>query len=137
MQKGANGFVLSGALDPADSVVAEDARYPVFERSRDGTTTPSIYRPAARFVPDRSPRAPVLDLDVVPVAGDKFRVVFKGKPLAKAKIEVITPSGWGRECIPATTASSPSACHGAVSMCSRSIIRTARPASAAMRLMTS
>lgn len=97
VEKGANGFVLAGKLDPTDSIVAEDTRYPVFERSRDGTTTRSIYRPAARFVPDRSPRAPALDLDVVPVAGDKFRVFFKSKPLAKAKVEVITPSGWGRE----------------------------------------
>ena len=34
---------------------------------------------------------------MVPVAGDKFQVVFKGKPLAKAKVSVITPSGWARE----------------------------------------
>lgn len=34
---------------------------------------------------------------MVPVAGGKFRVVSKGKPLAKAKVEIITPSGWVRE----------------------------------------
>jgi hypothetical protein len=94
--KGANGFALSGKLDPTESVIAEDVRYPVFVRTRDGTTTRSIYRPAARFVPDHAPRAPVLELDLVPVGADKFRVVFKGKPLGKAKVEVITPSGWGR-----------------------------------------
>jgi hypothetical protein len=82
---------------PADSIVADDARYPVFVRTRDGTTTRSLYWPAARFVPDRTPRPAVLDLDVVPVAGGKFQVVFKGKPLAKAKVSVITPSGWSRE----------------------------------------
>ena len=97
MEKGANAFILSGKLDATDSVVAEDTRFPVFARTRDGTTTRSRYLPAARFVPDRSVRAAVLELDVVPVAGDRFRVVFKGKPLPKAKVEVITPSGWGRE----------------------------------------
>jgi hypothetical protein len=95
--KGANGFTASGKIDAGDSIVAEDARYPVFVRTRDGTTTRSLYWPAARFVPDRAARQPVLALDVVPAGGDKYRVVFKGKPLGKAKVAVITPSGWGRE----------------------------------------
>lgn len=95
--KGANGFTASGKIDAGDSIVAEDGRYPVFVRTRDGTTTRSLYWPAARFVPDRSPRQPVLALDVVPAGGDKYRVVFKGKPLGKAKVTVITPSGWGRD----------------------------------------
>jgi hypothetical protein len=95
--KGANGFAASGKIDAADSIVAEDGRYPVFVRTRDGTTTRSIYWPAARFVPDRSARTPVLALDVVPAGGDKYRVVFKDKPLGKAKVSVITPSGWGRD----------------------------------------
>ena len=97
VKKTANGFAVSGKIEPADSIVADDARYPVFVRTRDGTTTRSLYWPAARFVPDRVPRAAVLDLDVVPIAGNKFQVVFKGKPLAKAKVSVVTPSGWGRE----------------------------------------
>lgn len=95
--KGANGFATSGKIDATDSIVADDVRYPVFVRTRDGTTTRSIYWPAARFVPDRSPRTPVLELDVVPVGSDKYRVVFKGKPLGKAKVAVVTPSGWGRD----------------------------------------
>jgi uncharacterized GH25 family protein len=97
VDKTANGFAVAGKLDAADSIVAEDARYPSFERNRDGVKSRGIYVPAARFVPDRAPRTPVLTLDVVPVAGDKFQVVFKGKPLAKAKVEVLTPSGWSRE----------------------------------------
>jgi uncharacterized GH25 family protein len=95
--KGANGFTTSGKIDATDSIVAEDARYPVFVRTSGGATTRSMYWPAARFVPDRTPRAAVLALDVVPVGGDKFRVVFKGKPLGKAKVAVITPSGWARD----------------------------------------
>jgi uncharacterized GH25 family protein len=97
VEKSANSFAVSGKLEAADSVVAEDGRYPSFERNRDGVKSRGIYVPAARFVPDRTPRAAVLTLDVVPVAGDKFQVVFKGKPLAKAKVSVITPSGWARE----------------------------------------
>ena len=95
VQKSANAYVAIGKIDGTDSVVAEDIRWPSFERKRDGKT--GIYMPAARFVPDRTPRAAALTLDIVPVGGDKFQVVFKGKPLAKAKVVVVTPSGWGRE----------------------------------------
>jgi uncharacterized GH25 family protein len=97
IRKTPDGFAVSGKPEAGDSIVAEDGRYPVYEGTRDGKTTRSIYWPAARLVADRTPRAAVLDLDVVPVAGDKFQVVFKGKPLPKAKVQVTTPSGWGRE----------------------------------------
>lgn len=97
VEKKANAFAASGKIDATDSVVAEDVRYPVFVRTQGGTTTRSIYWPAARFVPDRTARPAVLELDVVPAGGDKFVVSFKGKPLAKAKVSVMTPSGWARE----------------------------------------
>lgn len=97
VEKSANAFVLVGRIDGTDSIVAEDSRWPSFERKRDGKSTRGIYVPAARFVPDRTPRPAVLTLDVVPMGGDRFQVVFKGKPLPKAKVEVLTPSGWGRE----------------------------------------
>jgi hypothetical protein len=97
VERSAKAFVVSGGADPTDSIVVEDARYPVFVRDSDGTTTRSIYWPAARFVPDRAPRAAMLDLDVVPASGDRFKVVFKGKPLPKAKVSVIARSGWARE----------------------------------------
>jgi uncharacterized GH25 family protein len=95
VQKSANAYVAAGKIDGTDSVVAEDIRWPSFERKRDNKT--GIYMPAARFVPDRTARAAVLTLDVVPMGGDKFQVVFKGKPLAKAKVAIVTPSGWSRE----------------------------------------
>jgi len=97
VRKTGDGFAVPGRFEASDSIVAEDTRYPLFSRTRDGSTTRSIYWPAARLVGDRTPRAAVLDLDVVPIAGDRFQVVFKGKPLPKAKVEVLTPSGWGRE----------------------------------------
>lgn len=95
VQKSANAYVATGRIDDGDSIVAEDIRWPSFERKRDNKT--GIYMPAARFVPDRAPRAAVLTLDIVPRGDDKFQVVFKGEPLAKAKVAIVTPSGWGRE----------------------------------------
>jgi uncharacterized GH25 family protein len=95
VEKSANAYVATGKIDGGDSIVAEDVRWPSFERKRDNKT--GIYMPAARFVPDRTPRAAALTLDIVPAGGDKFQVLFKGKPLAKAKVVVVTPSGWGRE----------------------------------------
>ncbi len=95
VQKSANAYAASGKIDGTDSVVAEDIRWPSFERKRDNKK--GIYMPAARFVPDRAARTAVLTLDIVPMGGDKFQVSYKGKPLAKAKVEVRTPSGWGRE----------------------------------------
>lgn len=97
IEKSANAFVIAGRAGTADSIVAEDARYPVSVRTRDGVTTRFLYWPAARFVPDRAPRKALLDLDIVPSGGDRFQVVFKGKPVAKAKVEVIAASGWTRD----------------------------------------
>lgn len=93
VRKTLDGFAVSGKIEAADSIVAEELRSPVFERTRDGTTTRSIHRPAARYVPDRAPRTATRELDVVPVADDKYHVVFEGKPLAKTKVEVIAPLG--------------------------------------------
>lgn len=95
VQKSANAFAASGRVDGNDSVVAEDIRWPSFERKRDGKR--GIYMPAARFVPDRAPRPAVLTLDIVPKGGDRFQVSYKGRPLANARVEIRTPSGWGRE----------------------------------------
>lgn len=97
VEKSANSFVITGPIDASSSVIAEDSRYPVFARTRDGVTTRSVYQPAARFVPDLAPRKPLLELDIVPSGADHFQVVFKGKPLAKTKVAVIAASGWSRE----------------------------------------
>lgn len=97
VDKSPTGFVVTGKIDKGDSVIAADLRSPVQARTRDGVTTRSLYRPAARFVPDFSPRKPALELDVVPAGDGKFQVFFKGKPLAKNKVEVISASGWVRE----------------------------------------
>jgi hypothetical protein len=95
--KGADGFTLGGEIAADDSIVAEDSRFPIIVRTRNGTTTRSLWWPAARYVTDRSAVKPVLALDVVPTGENRFQVVFKGKPLAKAKVEVIAAFGWSKE----------------------------------------
>lgn len=97
LAKAASAFIVSGNFAPTDSLVAEDPQYPISVRTRDGNTTRSMWWPAARFVTDRSERAPVLTLDVVPAGSNAFRVFFNGKPLAKAKVDVVAAFGWSRE----------------------------------------
>ena len=49
-------------------------------------------------MPDFAERAPVLTLDVVPTGKPgTFKVVYDGKPLAKAKLELKAEFGWQRE----------------------------------------
>jgi uncharacterized protein DUF4198 len=90
-------FALSGALAAGEGVIAEDPRYPIHVGTRDGVTRRSMYWPAARLVAGRAPVQPTLTLDVVPAGGDKFRVFFRGKPVAKAKVEVMAAFGWSKE----------------------------------------
>ncbi|WP_395709838.1 DUF4198 domain-containing protein [Reyranella sp.] len=97
VDKGATSFAVSGPLPTGASIVAQDARYPAFERKRDGLISRGIYVPAARLVSDTSPQPAVLDLDIVPTGPGAFQVFFKGKPLAKAKVSVMTQSGWEKE----------------------------------------
>lgn len=95
--KGATCFAVPATPKAGDSVVAEDARYPISVRTRDGVTSRSTWWPAARFVTDRAARAPELTLDIVPLGGATFRVFFKGRLLAKAKVEVVAAFGWSKE----------------------------------------
>jgi hypothetical protein len=49
------------------------------------------------FLP-RLAGAPRLTLDVIPTGKPgALQVVFRGQPLAKAKVNVVAASGWGRE----------------------------------------
>lgn len=96
LTKTAKAFTMPGEVKAGTSVVAEDPRYPISVRTRDGVTTRSMWWPAARFVTDRTAMKPVLVLDVVPAGGDKFQVFFKGQPLARAKVEVVAAFGWSK-----------------------------------------
>ncbi len=55
----------------------------------------------ARFLlaADKAPAKPSMDLEVLPVPGKpgSFRAWFKGKPLPKAKVQVLAPNFWMQE----------------------------------------
>jgi hypothetical protein len=96
VEKTPGAFALSGAIGAADSIVAEQAR--VSERKQADKVIRTLGHLAARWVPDFAERAPVLTLDVVPTGKPgAFKVVYDGKPLAKAKLELIAESGWKKE----------------------------------------
>ncbi len=96
VEKMSSAFVLSGAIAAGDSVVAEQGR--VTERKQADKAIRTLGVLAARWVPDFAERAPVLTLDVVPIGKPgSFKVIYDGKPLAKAKLELKAESGWQRE----------------------------------------
>jgi uncharacterized GH25 family protein len=100
--KTANGFALGARAGKGESLIAEEASYPVTERKEGDKTTRSIYVPAARLVTDLSQQAPKLTLDLVPTGksgkeGVEFQAFYKGQPLPKAKVELINASGWSQE----------------------------------------
>jgi Domain of unknown function (DUF4198) len=96
VEKFPTSFVITGGRGLTDSIVAEQVR--VTERKQGDKVTRTLGRLAARYVPDFSERAPTLALDVVPAGKPgAFKVVYKDKPLAKAKLELINESGWKRE----------------------------------------
>lgn len=96
VEKQPNAFALSGTIGAGDSLVAEQAR--ITERKQDEKVVRTLNHLAARWVPDLAERAPALTLDVVPTGQPgAFKVVYDGKPLAKAKVELIAESGWKKE----------------------------------------
>jgi hypothetical protein len=96
VEKTANAFVLSGTVGKGDSIVAEQAQ--VNERKQADKVTRILGNLSARWIPDFTERAPVLTLDVVPTGKPgSFKVVYDGKPLPKAKLELKAESGWARE----------------------------------------
>lgn len=96
VDKTANAFVLTGRPAPGESIVAEQIR--ITERKLAEKVARILGRLAARTIPDWSERQPALTLDVLPTGKPGgVRVVYDGKPVAKAKLEVIAESGWTHE----------------------------------------
>lgn len=95
IDKQAAFFAVAGPLGKDDSVVAETAS--VYERRGDKPAK-VLNRLGARTVVDFKEQAPVNTLDIVPAGKPGlFKVFYQGKPLAKAKAELIAESGWKRE----------------------------------------
>lgn len=97
-EKSAGAFVLPGKAGAGDSILAEETRYPIMERKAGDQTTRTLWVPAARYIGDFTERSPELTFDIVPTGQPgAFKLVYKGQPLPKTKIEVIALSGWTRQ----------------------------------------
>lgn len=97
--KGENSIILDGTAGKGESIIAEVADYPAFERKNDGKTVRTVWTPAARYIAGFDVLQPSLTLDIVPtgkIADGKveFQVTYKGKPLPKAEVEIVALSGW-------------------------------------------
>ena len=88
-------FAVAGPLGKDAAVVAEDAR--ITERRGDKSAK-VLSKLGARYSADFREQPPVNALDIVPAGKPGlFKVFYQGKPLAKAKLELIAESGWKRE----------------------------------------
>lgn len=72
--------------------------YPLIDRSKRNLPA-MIWQPSARWVASLAkPVAPTAPLDLVPTGKPgELKVVYKGTPLPKAKVQLAAPSGWTRE----------------------------------------
>ena len=95
VDKTAGFFAVAGPMGKDDSIVAENVA--VTERRGDKPTK-VLTRLGARTVADFKELPAVNALDIVPAGKPGlFKVFYQGKPLAKAKAELIAESGWKRE----------------------------------------
>lgn len=96
IEKSPTSFIVTGKHGDGDSIVIEQAR--VNERKQGEKVTRTLARLSARWLPDFGERAPALPLDIVPTGKPgAIKVFYKDKPLAKAKLELISELGWKRE----------------------------------------
>lgn len=96
--KTADGFMLPFQAGPGETIVAEDANYPLFTMKQGEKETKSWFRPGARLITSFAAQTPKLDLDIVPTGSPgEFKVVLKGQPLPKSKVSLVTQSGWAKE----------------------------------------
>lgn len=92
--KTANGFTLPFRAAAGDSIVAEDAQYPLYTWN----SATNWYLPAARLITGFTLQEPKLALDLVPAGKQgQFKLFFKGQPKAKTKVTLVTQSGWSKE----------------------------------------
>jgi uncharacterized GH25 family protein len=95
VDKQAGFFAVAGAVGKDDSIVAENVA--ITERRGDKPTK-VLTKLGARTVADFKEQPAVNTLDIVPAGKPGlFKVFYQGKPLAKAKAELIAESGWKRE----------------------------------------
>ncbi len=96
--KTADGFTLPFAATSGDSIVAEDANYPLYTWKQQDKDVRNWFYPAARFVTGSAAQQPKLVLDLVPTGqAGQFKLVFKDQPKPKTKVTLTTQSGWAKE----------------------------------------
>lgn len=96
--KQADGFRLPFAPAPGESVVAEDAAYPLYTWKQGDRETTNWFHPAARLITGFDAQQPKLALDLVPTGKPgRFALYYKGKPRPKTKVTLVTQSGWMKE----------------------------------------
>lgn len=101
VSKTAGGFAIAGRAARGESIVAEELNFPIRERNEGDKALRNLYHPAARLVTDFAKQAPRLVLDLVPTGnadkdGVEVQAFYKGQPLPKAKVEVVTAAGWSQ-----------------------------------------
>lgn len=93
--KGKNGFALDAKQEKDGAIVAEVRSYPVFERKNGEQVVRGKWVPAARYISGYEAQQPKNTLDIVPNgAPRKFKLFFRGQPLAKTKLTLVAPNGW-------------------------------------------
>lgn len=96
--KSATGFALPFKAARGQSIVAEDARYPLYTWKQGDKATVNWFYPAARLVTDLSAQTPQLPLDLVPTGTlGQFKLFYQGQALPKAKVNLVVQSGWAKE----------------------------------------
>jgi uncharacterized GH25 family protein len=97
-EKFAEGFRLPFEAGQGESIVAEDAAYPLYTWKQGDRATTNWFHPAARLVTGFSEQKPRLVLDLVPSGTPgRFTVFYKDEPRPGAKVTLITQSGWAKE----------------------------------------
>ena len=96
--KTASGFTLPFSAAAGDSIVAEDASYPLYTWKQQDKNVTNWYYPAARFITGFAAQQPRLVFDLVPTGQPgQFKLFFKDQSKAKTKVTLVTESGWSKE----------------------------------------
>ncbi len=96
--KAADGFTLPFKAASGESIVAEDAQYPLYTWKQGDKDTTNWFHPAARLITGFAEQQPKLVLDLVPAGQPgRYKLFFKGQPKAKTKVTLVTQSGWSKE----------------------------------------
>lgn len=96
--KQTDGFALPFKARNGESIVAEDAQYPLYSWGEGDKQTRSWFYPAARQITDFSAQKPRLPLDLVPTGTPgELQLTYKEKPLPKTKVTLTVQSGWMKQ----------------------------------------